>query len=597
MKIRHVSIQNFRGVRNLDWSIDADLVCLIGPGDACKTTILDALELALSERFAVNLSDSDFYSGVVSPDSFIQIDVTIADLPTELLNEQRYGHWMRGVSPSGEIHDEPDDEDDEALTIRFAADSSLESSWNLYKKAREGDERTFSSRDREKLGVFRVDNENVAHLRWARGSALTKLNSAASPAQLIAEAQRAARAAVFDATDESISRVAKDAGEAIKELAATDMQKPRAGMELVARPWTTNLSLHDGEVPMTRAGLGTRRLAGAALQLKAFADRATILLDEVEFGLEPHRLRHLLLKLKRRQANSKGQVFLTTHSPQVVDFLDVEDLNVVRCDDGVVSVRRVPSELAGRNRGWPGKTLAQCPSALLSRRIVVGEGATEAGLLTAFTDHWSSNESRSPALAGAAIRAGRDNDGGTKAPLIASFFRELGFETLLFVDNDLTAGEHEQFKKNLDKARASGAGVAICEKGMNIETQIVSALPDSRLAGLLALAANEKGLDRQKIERRVANTLGVESSLDLRNPLKWPAELSSTLDQVRSAIASAATKDRWFKSYSGGYVLGKFLIANWDELKGSHLVEMIEQVRAFVLAPINPPGVDQEDDG
>jgi hypothetical protein len=45
-----VKIDNFRGIRKLRWAPNAKMNCLIGPGDSTKTTILDAIELALNPR-------------------------------------------------------------------------------------------------------------------------------------------------------------------------------------------------------------------------------------------------------------------------------------------------------------------------------------------------------------------------------------------------------------------------------------------------------------------------------------------------------------------------------------------------------------------
>lgn len=42
MRIRHVSIRNFRGIRELDWAVpDTRIICLIGRGDSTKSTILE----------------------------------------------------------------------------------------------------------------------------------------------------------------------------------------------------------------------------------------------------------------------------------------------------------------------------------------------------------------------------------------------------------------------------------------------------------------------------------------------------------------------------------------------------------------------------
>ena len=61
MQVRHANISNFRGIRNLDWHVPAGFVCIIGRGDSCKTTFLDAVELALSPNGSANFDDSDFF--------------------------------------------------------------------------------------------------------------------------------------------------------------------------------------------------------------------------------------------------------------------------------------------------------------------------------------------------------------------------------------------------------------------------------------------------------------------------------------------------------------------------------------------------------
>jgi predicted ATP-dependent endonuclease of OLD family len=44
MQIRNVQIQRFRGIKSLDWCVDGQIICLIGPGDSTKSTILSAID-------------------------------------------------------------------------------------------------------------------------------------------------------------------------------------------------------------------------------------------------------------------------------------------------------------------------------------------------------------------------------------------------------------------------------------------------------------------------------------------------------------------------------------------------------------------------
>ena len=83
MVIRHVKITRFRGIKELEWAVDGRMVCLVGPGDSTKTTILDAIELALAPRWPVQFSDVDFYECESKPDDPIEIEVTVGELPEE----------------------------------------------------------------------------------------------------------------------------------------------------------------------------------------------------------------------------------------------------------------------------------------------------------------------------------------------------------------------------------------------------------------------------------------------------------------------------------------------------------------------------------
>lgn len=93
MKLRQLEIQRFRGIRSLTWKVVGDFVCLVGAGDATKTTILDAIELALSPRWNISFDDTDFFNAITTDP--IRIAVTVGDLPEDLLRDAKYGkHYV-----------------------------------------------------------------------------------------------------------------------------------------------------------------------------------------------------------------------------------------------------------------------------------------------------------------------------------------------------------------------------------------------------------------------------------------------------------------------------------------------------------------------
>ena len=96
MRIYHLQVQHFRGIEHLDWKVRGNLVCLVGPGDSTKSTVLDAIELALLPRWNQSFDDTDFYATDTSKP--ISITVTVGDLPKKFMDEEEFGLELRGLS-------------------------------------------------------------------------------------------------------------------------------------------------------------------------------------------------------------------------------------------------------------------------------------------------------------------------------------------------------------------------------------------------------------------------------------------------------------------------------------------------------------------
>src|SRR5260370_26571944 len=96
--IRHIRIQNFRGIYKLDWPPSEGVNCLIGPGDSGKTAILDAIDLCLNPRRYAPISENDFHA--LNTDEPILIELTIGSLEDELLKLDSYLNFIRGFDPA-----------------------------------------------------------------------------------------------------------------------------------------------------------------------------------------------------------------------------------------------------------------------------------------------------------------------------------------------------------------------------------------------------------------------------------------------------------------------------------------------------------------
>ncbi len=192
------------------------LTCLIGPGDSGKSTTLDAIEAALSPRWQP-FTDADFTN--CDANSQIDIRVTIGELPSEALRENRMGMHLRGWGADG-LHDEPEGDDEPVLTVRLTVDNTLEPAWELITDR--GDPRPISNRDRALFCVVRLSADVDRHLTFANGSALARLsaNGRESASPVLAEAYRRARALVDASNLDILVEAAKEAHQAGSELGA-----------------------------------------------------------------------------------------------------------------------------------------------------------------------------------------------------------------------------------------------------------------------------------------------------------------------------------------------------------------------------------------
>lgn len=88
-----------------------------------------------------------------------------------------------------------------------------------------------------------------------------------------------------------------------------------------------NVCLHENAIPLRLKGKGTKRLLSIAIQMINTSSNGIILIDEIEQGLEPDRVQHLVKTLKNY---SNYQFIFTTYSSNVVTELGVSDLCIMR---------------------------------------------------------------------------------------------------------------------------------------------------------------------------------------------------------------------------------------------------------------------------
>ena len=143
-------------------------------------------------------------------------------------------------------------------------------------------------------------------------------------------------------------------------------------------------------------------------------------------GLEPHRIRGLIYKLR----NSPQQIFATTHSPVVIRELDVSAHELCVCKRDVTGAIAVQSLGTVSDIQAAVRTNAE---AFLGSKIVACEGLTEIGCLRAYDLHrLDASDPPIWSLSTSYFNCG----GATKITLICPQLIQLGYEIGVLCDND-----------------------------------------------------------------------------------------------------------------------------------------------------------------
>ena len=384
-RIRKVTIENFRCIKDLTWLPSAGINCLIGPGDTGKSTILDAIDFCLGARRNLQFTDADFHQ--LDVEEAIRIAVTFGELDDGLKNLDAYGMYVRGFDPqSGTVEDEPANGLETVLTLQLTVASDLEPSWTLISERAQaqGLSRNLNWQDRVRIAPMRIGVAAGYHLGWGRGSVLNRISEERADASAaLAKAARDARAAFGEDAEDQLGETLGIVAETAKVLGIPVGDNVRAMLDAHSVSFTGGtISLHDDDgVPLRGLGVGSTRLLIAGLQRKAAAETAVILVDETEHGLEPHRIIRFITSLGAKETAPPLQVFMTTHSPVVLRELSGNQLFVVRRQDESHNVQKVGADDDIQS------TIRLYPDAFLAPSVLVGEGASEVGFVRGIDLH------------------------------------------------------------------------------------------------------------------------------------------------------------------------------------------------------------------
>jgi len=569
LKIRYLSIRNFRGIRELEWDITQPFVCLIGQGDSTKSTILDAIHLCLSPSWSLTFSDADFFNCDIT--NLIEIITTVGELPDSMITQDKFGNYLRGWSVDKGLVDEPEDDTESVLSIALTIDKALEPNW-VVKNDREPEGIFISANDRKKIGMTALGMYVDQQLSWGKNSPLSQLTENDDDiSTVLANANRRAREAVASATLNELSRGAEVASEVAKTFGVKPHTQYIVGLDAkLSVTGQTTLTLHDGQVPARMAGLGSRRLLTLAIQHQSVPEGGIMLIDEIETGLEPHRLRHLIRKL-RPTDDAKYQVFLTTHSNIAVEELIADELNFVHNVDGRIDIRPASQELQALVR--------KTSEAFLATKIIACEGATEVGFVRGMDQYWQSEEGGKsiPFACLGVVPITSTKGGGTDMPKNASLLQGLGYRVAFLGDSDVSLDPSEE-----DLAK-SGVKVFVWKDAKSIEERICLDLPfeglDNFIAGAVECVA-EKEKTEDSVYDAIGSGLGMNSG-DFQGEVQYLINKGYSEDTIRNAVGKKAKEKGWYKRISYGELLARIVIQYIKDIADTDVAKQLSALKEW----------------
>jgi len=578
MKIRQLEIKNFRGIKEFSQKFNRDFVCLIGRGDSCKTTILEAISLALFPSWSVIFHDTDFYKNNVKEP--IEIFISLTNFPDSFINESKYGLYLRGLSKeTGEIEDDLRDDHEKVLTIKLSVDEYLEPHW-VVTNSRQLEDKPISASDRAKLNCFMVSDYVDRHFSWNKGNplySLLKLEEQSPEDEnrnIIIEALRGAKSQIdqnnFASLSKTVNRVISKA--AALGLNANNTQTTIDFKELSLKDG--KVCLHDEvNIPFRLKGKGSKRLASIAIQLVLAQEGGIVLIDEIEQGLEPDRVKQLGRSLKD---DNQGQIFIATHSREVVTELSSEDLYILHRDKerGEIKISSL-----NYNDEKLKAVVRACPEAFFAKKIIVCEGSTEIGICRALDKHRKKNKKQSMSFMDCAYIDGHGNSFFDRAEKLL----QNSFNVSVFCDSDKESAIFDKeknltFKDTKNNLVSAGAKLFDCESGKSIEQQVFQDLPWEGVIELIEYALKEYyNSNDSALNAAIKSKYLPESKF----ALNWKEADSP---EARAAIAKVSTikTKEWFKRIDRGEFLGEIIFKYFDQIGDKHLKRMFEALSNWI---------------
>ena len=565
--IQFLKIERFRGIEHLEWRPCSGLNVIVGPGDTCKTTILEAISLLFSPAPNTVISEFDYFKRDASKGFTIEAVLAVGD--GGVLKGDKFPlPPMRGWL-NGQLTELPDEDGAEAVLLcRLSGTPDFECIYEVIG----ADDQTVAPLTRgfrQRIGMLRlgVGDRGDRDLRLVQGGALDRFMEGQQLRQTILQAVVKTR--IYDQLgDEPKETLQQIEDQFTKKSLPHPIRLGLVGTPGVSLAASVGLTVGTDDqtaLPLTSWGTGTRRLASLEIASLLTNWVALAVVDEPEAGLEPYRQRAFVHDLHH---GGKRQAFVTTHSPATlatgvtvgslvwrINATAPPSWDVTKNEvnhSSVTAAHRNSHVLTALESAEIRELLKTQPEVVFARLPVVCEGKTEEGFISRLFAYKFGDTFSARGIFCA------DGAGHDRALPICQKLIEAGFV--------IGAVSDDEGRKSGRWAEVEKLGILLrWDDGASMEKAILSALPDSMLPAVVTWASELSGREEKHHLAELREALGVEDKTKTAEQYfaeRGRAAFLSGLVQAACPPRQGQKKARgWFKTFDGGYLLADKILA------------------------------------
>lgn len=589
MKIFSVVIENFRGIQSAKLVLP-DHAVLIGDNNTGKSSVFEAIDLTLGpDRLSRRppVDEHDFYQGRYLPSPNpdapegaepgpapkITVEVTITNLSPE--QEARFGanvEWLN--TTTGDFYQEADPAGVDAAEIKAALrvtfvgqydpdeDDFVGNSYFTRSLSEDETPASFSKKDKQHCGFLFLRSLRTGSraLSLEHGSLLDIILRLKEIRPQMWEGTIGTLAALDVASDPAIgiSGVLESIDKSLKKYVPREWGvKPHLKVSNLTREHLRKVitafiatGAGDHAAPFFRQGTGTINMLVLAMLSQIAEDKQNVIfaMEEAETAIPPYAQKRIVHELRKLSAQS----LFTSHSPYVLEEFSLDETVILsRSDNGQLSQSKIELPESIKHKRYRQDFRTRFCEGLLSRRVLIAEGATEA---TAFPVVARRLAELNPAtyasleaLGVCVIDAGSE----TQIADLGALYKSLGKRTFALCD------------KQTDAAKAA------------IEAQV------ERL-----FMHDEKG-----IEDLILNNTTQAALERFADQLDWPQHLLNQYPNPKAQAAAAL--GAYFKWSKGNWGIAEFL-AQCSEVE---IPQWLRDACTTLKAACDPPPQPAEADG